>query len=191
MDAEPGPGPVPVWDPLVRIVHWGVAAGVLIDAALLDAESAAHRQIGYAVLALVLLRLFWGLIGPAPARFSAFPPSVSGALAHVGAMLSGAARPHLSHNPVGAWMIYALWATLLGVALTGVLMTTDRSWGVEALEEAHEALANLLLALAALHVLGVAVEQRRSRVDLVRAMVTGVKTFPARPDPRPEGGGPA
>jgi cytochrome b len=51
-------------------------------------------------------------------------------------------------------------------------------WGVEAVEEVHEAAANLLVGLAALHVAGVLVETRLSGVDLVRAMLTGVKRLP-------------
>ena len=36
-------------------------------------------------------------------------------------------------------------------------MTTEAYWGSKALEDVHEALANIMLALIALHVLGVIV----------------------------------
>jgi cytochrome b len=182
-DALPG-ARVRVWDPLVRLTHWSVAVAVLLNAVLLDEESAAHVWIGYAALGLVALRLLWGAVGPGTARFSAFPPSVPAALAHVRDTLAGRARPHLSHNPLGALMAYLLWASLLAVCLSGILMTTDRFWGVEWAEELHEGASTWLLACAALHVAGVAVETRLSRVNLVGAMITGVKILP---DDRREG----
>jgi cytochrome b len=56
----------------------------------------------------------------------------------------------------------------------------------EMLEEIHEVAANLMLLLAALHVAGVAIESRISRVNLVRAMVTGWPN--PRPGSRPDRG---
>jgi len=48
----------------------------------------------------------------------------------------------------------------------------------EALEEVHEAAANLLLILAALHVAGVALESRRFGVNLVGPMIDGRRRGP-------------
>ena len=41
-----------------------------------------------------------------PARFSTFRPSVPAIKAHVWGLLTGRAEPHLSHNPLGAVMVY-------------------------------------------------------------------------------------
>jgi cytochrome b len=187
------------WDPLIRLTHWSVAAAVLLNGLIVDDDSLAHVWIGYVALALLALRLLWGVIGTAEARFSAFPPSLGAARTHVQGMLASRRREYLSHNPLGALMAYALWGTLLVVSLTGVMLESspfpdagvahadeheerseDRDGVSEAVEEIHEAAANLLLLLAALHVGGVALESRLSGVNLVRAMVTGVR--PAPPD---------
>jgi cytochrome b len=186
--AAPSAGALPegravaVWDPLVRLAHWGVAAAIVLNMTVIDEEAKAHVWIGYAAFGLLGLRLLWGLVGPAPARFSAFPPSLSGALAHVSATLTGTAKPHLSHNPLGALMVYALWATLAVVSVSGLMLESTAWWGVGAVEEVHEAAADLLVGLAALHVAGVLVESRLSGVDLVRAMLTGVKRLPPGSD---------
>ena len=174
----PGPREVHVWDRLVRLVHWSVALLFLANAAVLEEGAELHRLAGYGLLALVAMRLAWGLVGTRHARFSAFPPDPRAALEDAARRLSGEARLHLSHNPMGALMAYALWAVLGATALTG--MATHAGWlPAEAGEELHETFANLGLALAGLHVLGVAAESLQSRVPLVRAMVTGVKRIPA------------
>lgn len=166
---------VPVWDLFVRITHWSVAAFVLGELTVIDADWAIHRSVGYAVLVLVACRLVWGLIGPRYARFSAFPPSVRSAFAHLAGIVRGRRELHLSHNPLGALMVYNLWASLIAVCITGILMTTRTFWGVDWVEESHEIIANWVLVSVGLHVAGVAFEGWYSKVNLVRAMITGKK----------------
>lgn len=168
-------GSVAVWDPLVRIFHWSLAAGFLV--AWLSAEEweALHLWAGYAAAGLVAFRLLWGLVGTRYARFGQFVERPSGVRAYLAAMLRGREARHLGHNPAGGAMIVALLAGLAGVSLTGWLYTTDAFWGVEWVEAAHETLANLLLALVGLHVAGVLFASLRHRENLVRAMVTGRK----------------
>lgn len=167
-----------VWDPLVRVLHWALAGGFLANALLIEDESVLHRQVGYAVLGIVGLRVLWGLVGPRHARFAAFPPSLRGAAGHLGDIVAGRPDHHLSHNPLGALMVYNLLATIALIGATGLMMRSDAFWGVEWVEEAHELLANWGLASAGLHVAGVLFEQHRSGVNLVRAMITGRKAVP-------------
>lgn len=203
-------GAVPVtrrWDPLVRITHWGIAAAVVINRLVTEGGSQAHVWIGLALAALLALRLGWGFVGPVEARFTSFPPSPRRAVEHVRDILAGRHVSHRSHNPLGALMAYALWASLAvviasGIAMTGfpprvhsegdrpaaastVLMDEDEEAGEggegegegegggEIAEEVHEIAANLLLVLAALHLVGVAFETRRSGRQIVLAMIGG------------------
>jgi cytochrome b len=169
---------IPVWDIFVRATHWTVAALVIADLSLLDGEAKVHHWAGYVVLGLVALRLVWGLIGPRFARFSAFPPSLQAARAHLAGLLRGQRELHLSHNPLGALMVYNLWASIIMACVSGYLMTTDAFFGVEWVEGAHEAIANWLMISVVLHVAGVLFETRASNVNLVRAMITGDKQIP-------------
>lgn len=169
---------LPVWDPLVRILHWSLALFVLLNAAVLDDDGRAHEIVGYAALACVLLRLVWGVIGPPPARFSAFPPNPVAALRHL-RELRRADRPlHLSHNPLGAIMAYNLWLTILALSITGIMMGSVRFFGVEWVEELHEAAFAWLMLSVALHVAGVMLETRLTGVPLLRAMIDGRKRLP-------------
>lgn len=111
------------WDPIVKLTHWGVVAAVIGNALVTEEGSGWHIWVGYGLAALLGLRLLWGLVGPAEARFSAFPLSLSRALAHVGEIRRGEVVRHRSHNPLGALMAYAIWATLLTITVSGVAMS--------------------------------------------------------------------
>lgn len=169
---------IPVWDPLVRLIHWSLALTILLNGAVVEDESLAHEWIGYVALGLVVLRAIWALAGPKHARFSAFPPSPRRALVHLGRLLSGERRVHLSHNPLGALMVYNIWLSVIALGVTGYMMTTPAYFGIDWVEELHEVVFGWLILSVALHVAGVAFESWWSGVNLVRAMVNGRKTIP-------------
>lgn len=110
------------WDPVVRITHWSIALAVLANAVLTEPGSGLHIWVGYGLAAILGLRLIWGVIGPPEARFAAFWPSPRKALCHLRDIRNGTLTHHRSHNPLGAVMVYAIWACLLTLIATGVAM---------------------------------------------------------------------
>lgn len=52
--------PPTLWDPVVRVTHWGIAASVLLNALLDEGGSVLHVTIGWIVMALLFLRMVWG-----------------------------------------------------------------------------------------------------------------------------------
>lgn len=114
---------VTLWDPIVRITHWGSAGIVLTNALVTKGGSVPHVYLGWGLMALLLLRLVWGGLGPREARFSAFPPNPVAALRHLRDLVAGRVREYPSHNPAGALMVYAFWAMLALVVATGLVMT--------------------------------------------------------------------
>lgn len=115
--------PPDLWDPVVRISHWGLAVIVLANAAFTAGGSVLHVWLGWTGMALLGLRLVWGVLGPAEARFSAFPPNPRAAVSHLRGLVTGRVRHYPSHNPAGALMVYAFWAALVVVIGTGLVMT--------------------------------------------------------------------
>jgi len=116
--------PPALWDPVIRLTHWGIAASVLLNAAITEGGSTVHVAIGWSAMSLLLMRLVWGVLGPKEARFSAFPPHLVAAISHLRVLMSGARpREYPSHNPAGASMAYAFWAALAVVIATGLVMT--------------------------------------------------------------------
>jgi cytochrome b len=169
-------GPVRVWDPFVRVFHWLVVAGFVANYFELVREGKlAHQVIGYVVLGLVAARILWGFVGSRHARFAAFVVHPIAALGHLRDTLAHRDRRHIGHNPAGGAMVVALLITTALVGATGWLNTTDWFFGSDFMEETHELLANLMLALAGLHVLGVIHASWRHRENLVKSMVTGRK----------------
>jgi cytochrome b len=162
-----------VWDPLVRIVHWSVAALVVIDLVNEAGANPWHRGFGYAALALVALRLAWGFVGTAPARLATMLRSAARVREYLGR--GSASRVFAGHNPLGALMAFALWALVIACGVTGWLLQLDRYWGDETLQRLHAAIAYALAAFAALHVAGALITSLRTRARLVTAMITGVK----------------
>lgn len=169
---------VRVWDPLIRLFHWTLVVAFLTNALIDNPEGRLHVWLGFLALGLVGFRLVWGLIGPRYARFSSFPPSLAASMQQLSDMATGRRKAHLGHTPLGGLMIYNLLATLVAIGVTGWMMTTDRFWGVDWVEELHGALVSWAEISVVLHVAAVIWESRRTGVNLPRAMISGVKTLP-------------
>ncbi|HID47999.1 MAG TPA: cytochrome B [Chromatiales bacterium] len=177
-----------VWDPLVRGFHWTLVLAFFIAYFTEDDLLALHVWAGYTVLGLVLVRLVWGLIGTRYARFSSFlyrPAEVKGFLRDT---LHGRARRYLGHNPAGGAMIILMLVVLILTGLSGLviygieegagplaMLAGSAEWIEEVAEESHEFLANFMLLLVIVHVIGVLVESLLHHENLARSMITGRK----------------
>ncbi|MEQ6289572.1 cytochrome b/b6 domain-containing protein [Vogesella sp. GCM10023246] len=166
-----------VWDPFVRLFHWTLVSCVMLNLFVLEEGDPPHRWAGYLASGLVLARILWGFIGSRHARFASFFPTPSRLKAHLGAVKDGQHPQVSGHNPLGALMMFALMGLVLSLGVSGYLMGTDAYFGEDWLEELHEALANTLLAAVGLHALAAIVMSRIERVNLVRAMITGIKEW--------------
>lgn len=178
---------VPVWDPLVRIFHWSLAAFFLVAYLTGDEWLSAHVYTGYAVAGLVAFRLVWGVIGTRHARFTTFVTGPATIKRYLGQLFRGRAPRYLGHNPAGGAMIVALLVCLVATAFTGAALiagdgngplagTFVAAYSGHGLKEVHEFFANLTLFLVVFHVAGVVVSSLLHRENLVKAMWTGRKS---------------
>lgn len=174
-DAAPQQAQVHVWDPVVRLFHWTVVAGVAVNLFVAEGSDAPHRYVGYLVAVAVAVRLAWGFIGGPYARFAGFLPTPR-ALGRYLQQLRARREPrYLGHNPAGAVMMAAL-VVLLGLCcLTGWMQSLDAFWGAPWLQTLHRVTAYAIEALAALHIGGALAESVRHNENLVWSMVTGRK----------------
>jgi cytochrome b len=181
--------PVRVWDPFIRIFHWLLVVCFFVAYFVEPEESPLHVLAGYAVLALVVARLVWGFVGGPHARFSDFVYRPSDVLRDLGDALRFRAKRYIGHSPGGGAMVIALLVALLATTVSGLMVygAEDHAgplagWMAglseqteEILEEIHETLASVTLALVLLHVIGVVVASLSHRENLVRSMFTGTK----------------
>ena len=170
-----GADTVRVWDPIVRLFHWGVVIGCALNLFILEEGKTAHRYVGYAIAALLAVRVVWGFVGPRYARFSDFVPGPRKLMDHARALAHGRDPRFLGHNPLGGVMMIVLMLVLAGTAGTGFMMTTDAFWGVKWVKELHALLANSIYVLVGVHAAAAIFESWRHRENLVLSMVTGRK----------------
>lgn len=180
---------VKVWDVFIRFFHWALVGSFAVAYLTAEEAESVHVYAGYAVLGLVVARLLWGVVGTEHARFTSFVRSPIAAARYAIDVVRGQAQRFIGHNPAGAAMIVLMLVTLLALTISGVaLYGADEGLGPLApwmagtgeryehlLEEAHEFLANLMLAFIAIHLVGVIVESLVHHESLVRAMFTGRK----------------
>lgn len=179
-----------VWDVPVRLFHWLLVIGFAL--AYLTAEvhlPVIHIWLGYALIALLLFRVFWGFAGTPYARFSSFIFSVPETLAYIRSLRGGQPLHYYGHNPAGALMVFALLAVLTAIFITGLLALAAVDYAGPLLflantvsddsaylfRNAHDWLVNVALLLIPLHLLGVVSGSLYHKENLVRAMVTGMK----------------
>jgi cytochrome b len=189
-----------IWDLPIRLFHWLLAACVLgsfVTVKMGGFWMDYHFLFGYAIVALLIFRLIWGIVGPWHARFAHF---LRGPRA-VYAYLRGKDVPSAGHSPLGALSVIAMLAAIAVQAITGLFAndgimsegplasevssaTSDRLTGIHHLNE------TVLLVLIGLHIAAIiwyAVVRKRR---LVGPMITGDKkagdvpldTVPTRDD---------
>ncbi len=171
---------VPVWDRFVRSFHWSIAGLVTVAFLTTDDFRWLHELAGYAVLALVLARLVWGIVGTRHALFVSFVAGPRAILRYLGLLRHGCPPRYLGHNPAGGAMIVALLLLLAVVAGSGWLSETNAYFGVPWVDHLHHVSAHLLLVLIGLHLTGVIVSSWLHEENLVLAMLTGRKALRPR-----------
>lgn len=175
-----------VWDPFVRIFQWSLVVAFTIAYLTEDDLLTVHVWAGYAVGALVVARVIWGFAGSPHARFVDFLYSPAIAFRYMRDIVLFRAERHLGHSPGGGYMVVLLLVFLAATVITGLVvyggdqqagplagMFTEQTG--EDMEEVHEVLANITLALVIVHIAAVVLASFAHRENLIRAMVTGYK----------------
>ena len=187
--------PVRIWDLPTRLFHWALLVcviGSLVTVKLGGDAIAWHFRFGYAILALLIFRILWGLLGPRYARFGSFPPNPMAALRY----LRSEAAPSAGHNPLGAFSVYGLLAVLLVQVGTGLFANDSIMWDgplkgwvssatSDWLTTVHRINRYLLLALIGLHLLAIAFYSVVRKESLIKPMIAGDRDYLTAQAPPP------
>ncbi|MGH8174889.1 MAG: cytochrome b/b6 domain-containing protein [Steroidobacter sp.] len=181
---------VRVWDAPTRIVHWLLVA--LVATSWWTAENGQlqiHRYSGYTLLGLLVFRAYWAFAGSSTSRLGKFLRGPRALLAYVKAVATRRdPQTAMGPNPLGAWSAFALLALLIAQVSLG-LFAVDVD-GIESgplshlvsfdvgrtCAQWHEDVFNVLIALIALHVAAVLFYVFYRRENLIRPMISGVRT---------------
>ena len=184
---------VRLWDGPVRLVHWLLVGLTGFSWWASDDHLDWHQWSGYAIVALVLFRIYWGFAGSGAARFSSFVRGPGATLAYLKTVGSRARSVTPGHNPMGALSILAILLVLLVQVGTGLFAVdidayqggplSDRvSFDLgRQIAEFHELSFRALQGLVVLHVGAVLFYLVWKRTDLIRPMITGQRVLPSDP----------
>jgi cytochrome b len=191
---------VRVWDLPTRAFHWLLAAavfGALATAWIGGNAMIWHMRLGLSVLALVLFRVVWGLIGGRWSRFASFIYAPGTVLRYLRGEQRSGDHFEAGHNPLGSFSVFGLLGFLAIQVATGLVaddeiafqgplnrfISSDR--GLQATSWHRDFGQWILLALVALHIAAIVFYLVRKKTNLVRPMVTGDKPVPPLPHDTP------
>lgn len=169
-------GKILVWDLPVRIGHWLMVGCFAL--AWLTGESEEWRLVhvfaGGAMVGIALFRVIWGLVGSRYALFADFLHGPQAALSYLKSLLGPKPEHYVGHNPAGGYAIALLLMLVLISGASGWL--NYQEMGGEWLEELHELAVNAMLVVVLVHLGGVFIGSLAHHENLVRPMLTGLKS---------------
>ncbi|MBK5206155.1 MAG: cytochrome b/b6 domain-containing protein [Polaromonas sp.] len=180
---------VRVWDLPTRLFHWALVVcvtGLAITGTVGGNAMVWHFRLGHSVLALLLFRIIWGLVGGRWSRFCAFIYSPTSVINYI----KGQGKPEhgVGHSPIGAASVFAMLGFLLAqlgsglfsddeIAFSGPLTRFVSNAAVSLATHYHASIGKwVLLALVLLHLAAIIFYLRRKN-NLVGPMLHGDKSL--------------
>jgi cytochrome b len=184
---------VRVWDLPTRMFHWLLAVAVVTalatgwwgEGALLW-----HMRCGLVVMALLLFRLAWGLVGGRWSRFASFIYAPTTLWRYLRGQARATDHLEVGHNPLGSLSVFALLGLLLLQVITGTVVDDEISTRGPLNRFVSNALALsatswhkaygkwALMALVALHLGAIVFYLLRQHHNLIAPMLHGDKRLP-------------
>jgi cytochrome b len=178
-----------VWDLPVRLFHWCLVISLLAAWYTSDGERNLidyHLKIGYFILALIIFRIFWGILGTKYARFYQFIPNKLTLLNYLKNVKKEKNYNTVGHNPLGALMVLLMLMLVLSQAVSGLFMnddvfTTGPYYGSvsgaiqDFMSSIHHNVFDIILVVSALHIGAVFYYLLVKKANLIVPMITGYK----------------
>ena len=185
---------VRVWDLPTRVFHWLLAAaviGALATAWIGGGALVWHMRCGLTVLALIVFRVVWGLVGGRWSRFASFLYTPATVLRYLRGEHRAGEHFEVGHNPLGSFSVFGLLGLLALQVATGLVADDEiattgplnrfvsNATGLQATGWHHAAGQWIVLTLLVLHIAAIVYYRLRKRVDLLTPMLSGDKALPA------------
>lgn len=187
--------PILVWDLPIRLVHWLIVMLVVLSWFTADKEMFAwHKYSGYAILSLIVFRIYWGFCGSTTAQFANFIQGPMALWTHASTFFSksGNNTPTIGHNPLGGWNALAMLLLLILQVVSGLFavdidgiesgpLSTYISFEIgRSAAKLHNKVFDVLLLLIFLHIIAVFTYLVFKQENLVLPMISGLKRIPRK-----------
>lgn len=176
------------WGVIAQSFHWIVVALIITQFVVIRIAHdlpvggqkielmARHKSVGITILMLATLRLLWRLFNPVPALPGTLKPyeRLLAHVTHIGLYVL------LFAMPLTGWMMSSARnfpVSWFGLLQLPDLVSPDRGL-FDTLHETHEFLGNVLLVIAALHVLAALKHHFFLKDDVLRRMLPFTRTPP-------------
>ena len=185
--------PVRVWDLPTRCFHWLLAGSViaLVLTAKIGGDALVwHMRLGLLVLALLVFRLLWGVLGGHWSRFATFVRAPAAVLRYLRGDHRSGDHFDVGHNPLGSFSVMAMLGILILQVATGLVADDEISTtgplnrfvaGATGLKATawHKGPGQwIIIALVLLHLAAISYYALRGS-NLVKPMLAGDKLLPA------------
>lgn len=177
-----------IWDIWIRSFHWCLAASVIF--LIISGETGFwffdwHRNIGEFVLALLVFRIAWGLIGSSNAKLQSLISQPRLAIKHLIQLAGGNTKQERGHNAAGGWAVLVMLFFIAFQAVSGLFIADEDEliegafYGVLSTEQSaqllhlHHLNARFLQIIVGVHILMVFVYLLRAKQNLITPMITG------------------
>lgn len=191
----------PVWDPLLRLLHWWIALTLVMQFIsgaflltfgddmsdqLMEKIDLVHIYSGYILAAGLALRIVWLFAGPAEARWRDLLPLTAGQRRiwrkTISSYLSGFRRPvppYFGHNAFAGPAYLAFYGIATAQVTLGIILSrmSDEQRMNSVLMDWHDWGFYLLLGFIVIHVALVVTHEITGRHNMTSAMIHGHKSF--------------
>lgn len=192
------PTRVQAWDLPIRLFHWSLVTLIImayVSRRWGDAGLVWHKWNGYAILVLIVWRVFWGFTGSSTARFRSFFYWPWTAATYGIDFAMRRPRHFLGHNPLGGSVVFLMLGLVGLQAVLGlfsyddhdsnaggplVSKVSDVTWA--AATKWHLTVFDVILAVIALHLAANLLYLVWKGENLVKPMITGKKPAAAFED---------
>lgn len=195
----------PVYDPVLRLLHWSnallvailLASGLVAQALPFGGLAAElrhwHGIVGNAFIVGLLGRLLWGWIGPGHARWRSMwqPAAWQEALRERKVFVE---PTRFGHHPVASLAYLLVYTLMLALVVSGLMLLAIKqghgplnpwlAWNVAYKHwtlEAHQLAAYGVLVFVMAHLAALILHHRVHRLPVAQSMISGIQTLPGKP----------
>lgn len=174
-----------IWDMPTRLFHWTLVILIALSWWSHPMHMEWHRASGYTILALVVFRVIWGVVGATTSRFRQFMRGPETIMSYLRQLCQRKPVTVVGHNPVGGWSVMIMLCVLAFQVVSGLFAVDVDGIESGALSDRvdfdtgrwfatwHGASFTLLEILIGAHVAAILFYLLFKRSNLIAPMLTG------------------